>query len=518
MHTFVQSQSRLQMWGARAATASLLAALAFGAVYNTAYSAPVLAADAKKAAPSTNTPDRSKAPAVGKPASFAIPEPKQFKLKNGIAVYVLPRHSVPMVDIHLIIDAGPMLDPSDKYGLAFWTAQMLSEGAAGKSSLDFADAVSFLGARLGTFAVGNRAEVRLHTATSHLHDALSLMRDAVVKPNFAADDWARMREQATASFAEMRGNPNEIFGALWQRTVYGENHRMGVASEGNYASFQKITLDDIKQFHKDFYRPDSARLIVAGDVNEKELQKMLDEVFADWQAPKKAKPTPPPVPSIPKRERTVWMVDVDGAAQSKIAAVSWLPSSYQEYSAADSTMHTLLGGSFTSRLNQNLRERNQYSYGARASLETMIGGGGSFSAESSVATDVTAPALREIDNELKAIQVPPTEEETVRARQYLALSFPSAFATNDAVADVWNEILRKQIPVANVKSFSKNVLKVTAKDIATAGKRDVDLAQMQYLVVGDLDVVRASVEAQKLAPTRVLTIDELFGPAPKEEQ
>ena len=224
-------------------------------------------------------------------------------------------------------------------------------------------------------------------------------------------------------------------------------------------------------------------------------------------------PPPPPPPPAPLKERTVWIVDRPGAEQSVILIGRvGPPRSTPDYAALE-TMNTLLGGSFTSRLNDNLREKKGYTYGASSRFDYRRAGG-LFVAGAAVQTAVTGPALAEFLKELRAIANPPSLAEAARARDYLALSFPREFETTGEIASRIGTQVVYGLPPDVWDSFVPKVLATGPAAMAEAAKRTVDAARVAIVVVGDRRTVEKAVRAVSPGPVRVLSVGDVLGPEP----
>ena len=456
-------------------------------------------------------------PALGPVPEFRLPEPERAALSNGIPVLLVRVGDVPIADVRLVVRAGATSDPRDRPGLAEWTTAMLLEGAGGKDPLAFAEALDQLGARLSTDTGWDASTLVLHAPLSRLTPALALMADAALRPDFRPDDWKRLAERRATAFLQARDEPSSLSEFAVARAVWGSEHRYGLPVEGSPASLSGATLEQVREFHRARWRPDRAFLVVAGAVDRATLLPQLERAFGSWTSTGPA-PADPDVAASPARKSSrkgfdVVLVDRPGAAQSVLAGVGPTAEALRPLDPANAVMNTLLGGSFTSRLNDNLREQHGYSYGARSGFE-LRRKGGVFEARTSVATDVTAKALAEVMNELARIRTPAAAQEVERARTYYALSFPQDFATTREVAAFWAEMDVLGVPAERVRAFLPAALRVDPQGLAASGSRDVRPQELVYVVVGDRAKVEKDLRAAGFAPGRLWTVEDLLGPAP----
>jgi zinc protease len=253
--------------------------------------------------------------------------------------------------------------------------------------------------------------------------------------------------------------------------------------------------------------------VVAGDAGADVLPQ-LEKAFGSWRAPGAAARAPAVAEPAPLKSRTVWLVDKPGAAQSAIRFGGIGPSwSAPGYAAAE-VMNTLLGGSFTSRLNDNLREQHGYAYGAGSRVQRFRTGG-LFLAASDVQTDKTAPAVTEFLKELARIGTPATAEEVERARNYAALGYAGDFETTTQVARRMAERVVYDLPDGFFEEFVPKALAVDVGGLRAAARSVVDPTRMALVVVGDRATVEAPLRALGLGTVRTLTVEDVMGPAPK---
>jgi zinc protease len=461
-------------------------------------------------------PDRSRPPAPGPVRPLTLPEVQELALGSGLGVRLVESHGVPVATVLLVVRSGAAADPAGKEGLAAMTAAMLDEGAGGKDALALDDALTFLGARLDIWTWWDATIVALSVPSARLEPALSLVADVVLRPDFSAKELERLREEALSRLLQARAEPGAIGSRALAAAVFGSTHRYGRPVNGGAASIAAFTPDALKAFHAEHYRPGNAFLVVTGDVVPAALTPLLEKAFGAgaWPAGGRApNPLPPPAQLT---GRVVWLVDKPGAAQSVIRIGRVGPDRRSvDYFPAE-VMNTLLGGSFTSRLNDNLREKRGYTYGASSWFDYRLSGG-SFSAGADVQTNVTGEAMTEFLKELERIRTPAAMREVERARTYMALRLPQELETTDQLAgELANQALHS-LPDDYLATYVEKTLAVTPEALRKAAREHVDPARMAYVVVGDLATIRKPIEALKLGPVRVLTLDEVMGPAPKVE-
>ena len=237
--------------------------------------AVVLSAGA--AALAAQRPDRSKAPVPGPPPALKLPPLQKRTLSNGLPVWIVEMHEVPVVDVAIVIKSGASADPAGKYGLASFAAAMLDEGAGSRDALVLADAVDFLGASLSTSSGFDNSSVRLHVPVRQLELGLPLMADVVLRPTFGTAEIERLRKERLTSLLQTRDNPAALASAGFARVLYGPRHRYGTPAGGNDASNGEMTAADrgiVGREHVLGPPPGPVALDYAGDRHIADLERL----------------------------------------------------------------------------------------------------------------------------------------------------------------------------------------------------------------------------------------------------
>lgn len=454
-------------------------------------------------------PDRSAPPKLTAPKSLALPAITRRTLANGIPVWIVEQHEVPVASVSLVIKSGATADPAGKFGLASLTAAMLDEGAGTRDSLALADAIDFLGASISTGAGFDASSVSLYTPVARLSDALGLMADVAIRPTFADTELERLRKERLTSLLQIKDNPPAIGATAFPRLVYGATHRYGTGLAGTAATVGALNASDLRAFHQQHYHAKNAHLIVVGDVQPDAVMASLEKSFGAWPASAAAVTAPAALTAPAPQARTIYLIDKPGAAQSVIR-IGWsgVPRSTPDYYAIQ-VLNTILGGSFTSRLNTNLRETHGYAYGAGSGFDMRLGAG-PFAASANVQTDKTSESVTEFFKELANITKPVSAEELDKAKNYLALGYPSDFETTQDIASKLSELVIYNLPEQTFNEYVTKVQAVTAADVERAAKKYVTPDKFAVIVVGDLKAIEAGVRKLNLGTVRVVPVDEIL--------
>jgi zinc protease len=454
-------------------------------------------------------PDRSKPPALGPAPQVTLPAIQKRTLSNGLAVWLVEAHKVPLVQVNLVVLAGSGDDPAGKFGVASLTAAMLDEGAGTRSALQIADEIDFLGANLSTTSSFDASAIRLNVPVARLEPALPVFADVALRPTFPQAELDRLRQERLTALLQAKDDATQVAPIAFARTLFGGTHRYGTSSMGTESTLKAFTTMDLRTYHTAMYQPANATLIIAGDVKADVVMPLLEKQFGSWKG---ASTTPrTPVTAAPQpTQRQIYIVDMPGAEQSQVR-IGWVgvPRSTPDYFTLQ-ILNTILGGSFTSRLNQNLREKNQFSYGASSRFDMRLAPG-PFFAGAGIQTDKTADAVREFFNELTAIGKPVAADELAKAKNYVALGFPSEFETIEDLASHLEELVVYKLPDNYFERYVANIQAVTAEAVQKAAAQYIQPGRFAIVIAGDRKTIEPGIAALKLGPIRVMTVNEALG-------
>jgi predicted Zn-dependent peptidase len=457
------------------------------------------------------TVDRGKGlPAVDRFPDLSFPALERGKLRNGIEVVLARRSAVPVVQLSLQFDGGYASDQQRKLGTASFTMSMLDEGTRSLDALQIAKRQEELGVGISAGADLDVSAVSMNALTAQLAPSLALFADIVRNPAFKSDDVERVRGLWLSGIAQERTQPMSIALRLLPPLVYGAGHPYAIpfTGSGSVDSVRALTPQDLADYHRDFIRPDNARIMVAGDVTLAEITRELDAVFGDWKAPAAPLHKPAVADVVQPAGPRVFLMDRPGAQQSLILAGETAPSARAANYLEARTMNAILGGNFTSRLNMNLREDKHWAYGVR-SMMPAAEGPGLFLLYAPVQTDKTAESIAELLKEARDIVGPRpiSREEIDKVRNNDIRELPGRFETTGAVLGAVIDIVRYGRPDNYVQTFKQRVENQQEADIRAAAKEIVRPDALTWIVVGDLSRIEAGVRALKLGEVKVVDAD-----------
>jgi predicted Zn-dependent peptidase len=382
-------------------------------------------------------------------------------------------------------------------------------GREPRTALEIADAVDFLGADLNASSGIDASAVRLHVPVARLADALPIMADVALRPTFPAEELERQRQQRLTNLLQARDDPSTIASLAFSRVLYGPEHRFGTAAMGTAATIKGFTPADLAAFYRGAFRPENATLLVVGDITPDRVLPLLEKSFGGWTASAStAAPVTMPAAPQPSR-RQIYLVDKPGAPQSQIRiGTIGVARSTTDFFPIQ-VMNTILGGSFSSRLNLNLREKHGYTYGASSGFDMRLTPG-PFSAQAGVQTDKTSESLTEFFNELNGILKPVPTDELARAKNYVALRFPSSFETTGDIARRLEEAVIYKLPDDYYSRYVQNIEAITAADVQRVAQKYIQPDRLVVIVVGDRKTIEPGIRALKLGAITPMAIDDIF--------
>jgi predicted Zn-dependent peptidase len=451
--------------------------------------------------PAVVDPVPSAKPELAPPRAFEPPAPQVYTAANGMAVWLLERHGLPLVSVTLSLPYGSAADPKGKAGLAFITTDMLDEGAGTRNAVELSTAVNDLGASLTTGATVDGSTVSLVVLKKNFRPALEIFSDVVARPRFDATEWKRVSSLWKNDLRKRAQEPSAVSRVALAAALYGPGSPYGHPVSGLLSTAEKVDLAGVKAFYAAHYRPDKATLVVVGDVTRAELDAQLAGAFASWKAPAKAAPPSPVGKPLAQPPRLV-LVDRPDAPQSVLLVAREGVAAADPNAPLLDLLNTALGGSFTSRLNQDLREEHGWSYGAGSHFaETR--GTGAFFAYASVVTEATGKALQATLADLdKMAKEGLTAEEHAKVLAQDRADLVQTYETVGSIGRRLGALSLLGLPPGFDGAASKARQKATKAEIDKLGSH-VSPAGATIIVVGPAAAVKPQIEAAGLSAPEV---------------
>ncbi len=449
--------------------------------------------------------DRTIMPPVGEVVPAKFPEIKNFTLSNGLKVYLAERHELPLVNMLTSFGGGFSADHFSNPGLAKLTGAMLTEGTTTKTGIQISDMLTDLGTSINSGTALDNSTLSMSTLKTNFDASLSLYSDILRNPSFPQKDFDRVKEEQLLGIDQEKANPSRLGLQILPTLLYPKGHvyNTSFTGSGNKKSVSKINKADLAAFHKTWFVPNNGFMVVVGDITEAELKTKLEKSFAGWKSGKvsEIKLEEAPLAKAP----AVYIIDKPGASQSQIFASQTSGSAMDADNDAFDLMNTMLGGSFLSRLNMNLREDKHWSYGAGSRLQPTKGPG-IFYASAGVQTDKTMESLQEMQKELRNIvgNKPIDKTEFEKEQSSTILSLPGNWQTNSGVLGFLYSTVLYNHNLNYPGQYATMLKNFTVADMNKVASKYLKPQNLIWLIIGDREKIEAGIRSLNLGPVKIL--------------
>jgi len=493
-----KSMDRLEAATPEDVTAAARRWLSAGAYHLEVHPFPDVAA-AGEGADRSSVPDTTTFPEV----KFA--EFERDFLANGMELIVANRSAVPVVNIRMSLDAGYTSDQFGELGTSSLAMTMLDEGTTSRSALKISDELARLGARFSAGSGIDSSTIGISALKENLDASLDIFADLVLNPAFPERELERLRKMRLARIQQEKTQPIGLAIRVFPKLLYGEGHAyaMPLTGSGTEESVERISRDSLVDYHRTWFRPNNATMIVVGDTSMAEIKPKLERLFRKWE------PGTTPTKNITdvrlRNAEHVYIIDRPGSEQSIIIAGNIAPAVNDGNEIAVETMNEIIGGSFTSRINMNLREDKAWAYGARTLLLSTKGQR-PFIAYAPVQTDKTMESMAEIKRELAEYigDNPATDEGINKVKSNNTLSLPGRWETASAVLRDIDEIVTYDLPDDYWDTYADNVRNISGKQVVEAADAVIKPENLIWVVVGDREKIETRVRELELGEITLL--------------
>lgn len=432
--------------------------------------------------------DRTKKPAPDPAPAASFPDYKTETLPNGLKVFVIEDDRKPTLTFRLVVRSGSIFDGA-KTGTADFVAELLNRGTAKRDAAAFALETDSIGMALAAEAGPDSIGVSAGGLTKYTGKILDLFTDAVFHAAFPAEQFAKIQRKSLSALEEEKQQPAKLAAKLTGKVLYGD-HPYGAYLTP--AAVQAITRDDLVAFHREHFVPNNSTLAIVGDVKTADILAEIKRAFADWKPgdPKRVKrPAPPELRGV-----TIHLLDRPGSVQSNIVIARPGPPRANPDTPELNILNATLGGGFSGRLFQNLREKHGWTYGAYSSF-SMLKHGGAFQAQAETRNEVTAPAVIETLKELARLgdeRIP--EDEIALQRQYNIGNYLLSLESSARTAQRVQDIDLYGLPADFYKTYARRMAETKPAQVQALAKKHLNPADLAIIVVGEAKDVRPTLE------------------------
>ena len=452
--------------------------------------------------------DRSQLPETTSFPEVRFDDFERDYLSNGMELIVARRNAVPVVNFSLRFDAGYASDQFGLPGTSSLAMSMLDEGTAKRSALEISDEAALLGARIGAGSGIDSSVVSLNALSENLDASLDLYADIILNPAFPEQELERLRRQRLAGIQQEKTQPVGMALRLFPKLLYGDDHAysLPLTGSGTEESVGQITRESLVNYHQTWFRPNNATMIVVGDTTMSDIKPKLERLFRRWE------PADVPTKNISdvalRSGESVYIIDRPGAEQSVLLAANIAPRRGAGNEIAIESMNEIIGGSFTSRVNMNLREDKNWAYGA-FTLMLDTEGQRPFIAYAPVQTDKTMESMAELKRELVEFlgDNPASDEELAKVKDNNTLSLPGRWETASAVLSDIGAIVTYGLEDDYWNTYAQNVRDLSLDQINDAAENVIKPNNLVWVVVGDRAKIESRIRELEFGEITLLDVD-----------
>ncbi|MGP7794697.1 M16 family metallopeptidase [Sphingomonas sp. CLY1604] len=449
--------------------------------------------------------ERVQPPAPGTPVKANLPQPVETRLANGLRVITVERHDLPIATAYLVATGGEVLDPANRSGVSSLAATLMTKGTTTRSATQIAREVESLGGSIGADAASEGGSVAVTVKSDQLAPAMTILADVATHPAFAPEELERARAQQVDAVTVAFKNPAQLAALVADRATFGASP-FGAPGSGTPASLKAITRGDVTAAYARTWRPDRAALILVGDVTPAQARSLAEAQLGSWRAPAGAAAALPAAGALPA-PRTV-VVDMPGAGQAGVVverpAIPRSDARYYPFAVAN----TVLGGGFSSRLNQEVRIKRGLAYGASSGIDAARTTG-SFAARTQTKNQTAAEVVTLMTAEMAKMGAAPVPEAELATRKAVLVgNFGRAVETTGGIADILGEYVLDGVPLGELQSYTAKVEAVTPAAVQSAAATLLDPKAASVAVVGDAKQFIAPLKAAR-ADAETLTESQL---------
>lgn len=423
--------------------------------------------------------------------SFKLPDYEKFVLKNGLTVYLMEQHEVPLVYVSLVFPAGGVKDGA-KNGLAAITADALLFGTKNYTKTQIEETLDYIGASFGTSASLETAGLTMSFVNKDQATVFPILKEIVTMPVFDEQEFEKRKKRLLTELELARERPSSVIGAYYNKFLFGD-HVYGNPVSGTKASVESISLNDVKQFYQANYLPNGSAIAIVGDFKTEEMKKAVIGLFQGWK--KKELPKTVEKETIPAMTKTrLLLVNKDDATETRfLIGGLGIKRSDPDYVAVQ-VINTILGGRFTSWLNDELRVNRGLTYGARSYFNEYKDNG-SFVMSSFTRTEKTVEAL-DVALEVydKLIKQGVDEATLTSAKNYIKGQYPPRFETGGRLAGLLNSMFVYDFDESFINNFQKNVDEMTVSKASEIVQKHFPQENLQFVLIGKADEIREQVQ------------------------
>jgi zinc protease len=436
--------------------------------------------------------------------SYKLPPYEKFKLKNGLTVYLMEQHEVPVINVSVILPAGAIYD-GEKAGLASLTATALKHGTKNYTKEKLDEELDFNGASIGASASKESASLFARMAAKDKNKILSLLKEVLLEPSFDAVEFDKEKKRLLVGLEQQKESPRSVIASYFDKFLYGD-HVYGNIVQGKISTVTPLTVEDVKKFYTENYLPEGSAISVAGDFNKAEMKILITNLFSTWKKGTKPQVNLASKPISTPSKQQVLLINKDDAKETTFyIGAPGIARNNPDYVSID-VVNTLFGGRFTSMLNDELRVNTGLTYGANSRFAALKNGG-TFAISTFTAGKTSEQAIDkalEVLNKLHSNGI--DEKSLTSAKNYVKGQFPPRFETAGQLAGLMTQMFWYNVDESFINNFEKNVDGLTLDKAKAIIAKYFPKDKLQFILVGKSADIKKI--AEKYGPVTEVQIKE----------
>ena len=452
--------------------------------------------------------DRSKGiPYPTEKLSYSFPKIQSAVLDNGSKLVLAERNDLPLVQLQIVFSNGYAVESNDELGLVNFTMSMVDEGTKKYDSLEFAEMQESLGSGIGFGSSIDTTYASMSSLKVNLEQTLDLFKEGLLNPTFPQVELDKVKKRWLAGIDQELNSPASMANREIRTLVYGSGHPYAKASSsGIKSTVEAFKREDLIDMYSKLTNPNDATFIITGDISLDEAAQLLNNKFTDWTS---VNETSAKVDLFNVEDQTsprVFLIDKPGAIQSYILAAQLLPPTNSDDDILIDYMNYAIAGSFTSRLNMNLREDKSWSYGVRTSTGYSQGQR-LMRMTAPVQTDKTAPAILEILREYDEYinTTPINADELSKIKNARTLRLPGQYETLSALLGGIEDIVKYNRDFDYLDKIADKRNSIKLEDVRLASTKYLDTNKWTWVIVGDLKEIEGPIRELNIGNLEIIS-------------
>jgi zinc protease len=424
--------------------------------------------------------------------NFKLPAYEKVKLENGLTVYLMEQHEVPLIYVSALIPCGAIYD-GNKNGLAFLTSESLLFGTKNFTKKQIEETFEFYGASISTSASAEFIKVNASFAKQDQEKLLPIFQEIILNPTFPDDEVDKRKQRLLVELDQAKESPRQVIRAYFNRFLFADNE-FGNPVQGSKNTVSEISSDDLKNYYSSFFDPTNSAISIVGDFNTKEMRGKILDLFKSWNIEKPASSNPNMIPSLDFNNGRILLVNKNDANETTfLIGGKGISRSNPDFTEIQ-VVNTILGDRFTSWLNEELRINSGLTYGARSTF-IPYNNTGTFFVSTFTGNENTEKAIDlalQVLNRLHTSGI--TDKVLSSAKSYIKGQFPPDYETSDALTNLLTAMHYYGFDDSYINNFEKKVDELTVAKANEITKKYFPKENLQFVLIGKASEIKEVVK------------------------